>query len=630
MTIKEFAEIAGVSVSTISKIMNNKDESISAETRAHVLRLAKEYHYNPGKASLQGKKTLSLGLILRSDQDTGPTLGGVLRAASELGYTLILKSSNDCPETEKKNILTLIGMHVDGILWERISPHISENEEIIIKSSTPYVKLMEESDIPISIDFYRMGYAAAKTLIDKNHTEIACFLDSGRRCEEFFEGYRRCLFDHRIAFSEEFVFRSIEEELIRKLANHSFSAILVSHYRSAAEFYRIMEKLHYSIPYDLSLISLQEGDPKDAFPSPISALPIPYKEYGYGLTKYFIQSIEKREASPPSDLCITLNHDATIDIPYKARFKKILSIGSINIDHYMNFDTLPSSRMTAIAPNSYIYPGGKCINQAIGAAKLGHSVSLLGSVGNDADADFIYSSIAEYQIDAFALNRKKGYNTGQAYIFVQRDGNSMISIVSGANNALSEQDILSNERIFVNASYCLLQTEIPLPTVERAAKIAKKHKVKTVLKPSAAGLLPSSLLKHIDIIVPNLEELNAICPQASTMREKADHLLSLGIETVIVTLANRGFYLRQKSAELSANAQDFQSVDSTGAGDAFISALVSYLLYGYSICKAAKIANYAAGFSITRQGVTPSLIDKNSLESYILQRDAKLILEKED
>ncbi|MDO4787894.1 MAG: PfkB family carbohydrate kinase [Johnsonella sp.] len=628
MTIKEFAEIAGVSVSTISKIMNNKDESISAETREHVLRLAKEYHYSPGRSALYGKKTMSLGLIIRSEQDIGDTLGGVLHAASEMGYTLILKSSNHSPEIEKKNILTLLGMNVDGILWERVSPFAEENEEFLIKSSLPYIKLMEESELPIAIDFHHMGYRATKTLIDKNHTEIACFLKEGRRRESFLEGYKKCLFDHQIKFNEEFIFHSIDEELIRKLAKHSFSAILTSHYHSAADFYRIMEKLHYSIPYDLSLISLKEGSPGDSLHSPISALYIPYKEYGFQLTKYLIHLIEKNALLPVSELDISLNHDATIDIPYQSRLKKIISIGSINIDHYMNFDALPNSGMTAIAPNSYMYPGGKCINQAIGAAKLGHSVSLLGSVGNDGDADFIYSSIAEYQIDAFALNRKTGYKTGQAYIFVQRDGNSMISIVSGANNALSEQDILNNERIFANASYCLLQTEIPLPTVKRAAKIAKMHGVKTVLKPSAAKLLPSSLLKSINIIVPNLEELHAICPEASSMEEKAAYLLSLGIETVIVTLADRGFYLRQKSTELFAAAEDFKSVDSTGAGDAFISALVSYLLYGYSMIKAAKIANYAAGFSITRQGVTPSLIDKNSLESYILQRDADLILKK--
>ena len=47
MTIKEIAKLAGVSISTVSKIMNNKDESISAETRENVLRIAKEYNYKP-------------------------------------------------------------------------------------------------------------------------------------------------------------------------------------------------------------------------------------------------------------------------------------------------------------------------------------------------------------------------------------------------------------------------------------------------------------------------------------------------------------------------------------------------------------------------------------------------------
>lgn len=628
MTIKEFAEIAGVSVSTISKIMNNKDESISAETREHVLKLAKEYNYSPGKSLLTGRKTLTLGLVLKSERDINMMLGGIIAAAANMGYGLIVRSSENSFELERKNLLSLINMNVDGILWEAVSCRHMDNEYILLKSSLPYINLLGKNNSPLKIDFKNMGYSATKSLIDKNHSEIGCFLGRGRRIKDFLDGYKKCLFDNHIKFDESLVFDNLDDNLIQKIAQHSLSAIIVSHYNCAMEFYSIMDRLHYSIPYDLSIVSLKDDSKTEANYPPLSTLHIPHREYGFQITKYFIDCLEKNEESSISPLQIQLENEDSIDIPYASRLKKVISIGSINIDHYMNFDSLPSSGTTAIAPNSYIYPGGKSVNQAIGVSKLGHSVSILGSVGNDSDADFIYSSINEYQIDAFALTRKKDYKTGQAYIFVQRDGHSMISIVSGANNALLPDDILNNERIFCNASYCLLQAEIPLNTLEKAAKIAKKHGVKTVLKPSASKVLPENLLKNIDIIVPNLEELDEICPTRLSMQENAEYLLSLGIETVIVTLGKEGFYMKQKTQEYLVPAAKFESVDNTGACDAFISALVSYLLYGYSMINAAKIANYAAGFSITRQGVAPALIDRNSLESYILQKEAELILKK--
>ena len=87
----------------------------------------------------------------------------------------------------------------------------------------------------------------------------------------------------------------------------------------------------------------------------------------------------------------------------------------------------------------------------------------------------------------------------------------------------------------------------------------------------------------------------------------------------------QGCYLREKNLECRIPSGNFTSVDSSGAGDAFISALVSYLLYGYEIVTAAKIATYAAGLSTTRQGTTPALIDKDTLESFIRQKEPELL-----
>ena len=86
-----------------------------------------------------------------------------------------------------------------------------------------------------------------------------------------------------------------------------------------------------------------------------------------------------------------------------------------------------------------------------------------------------------------------------------------------------------------------------------------------------------------------------------------------------------GCYAKTKDFSSYFPAYPFDSVDSTGACDACISALSSYLLYGYDLRAAIRIASYAAGFSVTRQGIVPALIDKDTLESYISQRDPELL-----
>lgn len=65
-----------------------------------------------------------------------------------------------------------------------------------------------------------------------------------------------------------------------------------------------------------------------------------------------------------------LNNTDSIDIPYSSRLKKIISVGSINIDTYLNFKELSRPGKTMITPSSIIHPGGKCINEAIGVAKI--------------------------------------------------------------------------------------------------------------------------------------------------------------------------------------------------------------------------------------------------------------------
>ena len=108
--------------------------------------------------------------------------------------------------------------------------------------------------------------------------------------------------------------------------------------------------------------------------------------------------------------------------------------------------------------------------------------------------------------------------------------------------------------------------------------------------------IPEELYQNIDILVPNRKEAAALCPDCLMIEDQADFLFRKGVPVIIITLGHEGCYLKTADTEKFFPASDFISIDTTGGADAFISALASYLIEGYSIEKSIRIATYADRF----------------------------------
>lgn len=627
MNIRELAKLAGVSASTVSKIMNNKDSSISPPTRERVLQIAKQYNYQSYSSLIdKGTTTLTLGVVFRSVTTMNLTLDGILQAAQEAGYTILLKESGNDPERETQNLSVLCSHHVDGLIWEFVNRDSEKNMALLEKYEIPAVIFHSEYGNAVNIDYAELGRQAAQTLVDAGHTSIACIKAPIPGREAFTAGYQRCLFENHIPLENELIFEQIDNPLMQKIASHAISGVVSAHYETAARLYDAVRKLRYELPYDVSIVSLRDESMTPDVLRQLSTFTIPHYAYGEYLCKRLVGEIERGETDPPAfHKTALLDSESTVGIPHNSRLKKITVVGSINIDNYLKMDFLPRTGMTVSSSLSASYVGGKAINQAIGAAKLGQRVSVIGRVGNDVDSDTVYRALNITGVDSAGVKRSSGYKTGQAYIFVQKDGDSMISILSGANEALLPQDIRESDRVFENTAFCLVQTEIPMETVTEVCRTAKKHGAQTILKPVACGVLPEDLLRNVDIIVPNEAEINAICPLANDLESQTAQLLEAGVGTVIVTLGGAGCFVKTTQTAEYFTAVPSDVVDASGAADAFISALASYLLEGYSLRAAVRIASYAASFTIAREGVTPSLVDKNTLESYVTQREPDLL-----
>lgn len=631
MTIKEIAQLAQVSISTVSKIVNNKDENINIETRNRVLKIVKEYNYVPygSVKSTSDVKTFVLGILLKSVSKTNLFLNGIMSVAQAEGYGIMVYDSRDDMINELKNISALCKNKVDGIIWEPVCEESLEHRHYFETQNIEICLInAPEKFSSFLIDFQEIGYRATQMLLTYHHRKLGCLTKEGsRRSQLVLEGFRKCLFDHNIPFSENMKLPLETEEWYNGILTHVPTGIVSSHYASSMILMEQLRKLKFQLPYDLSLISLRD-DVRDNIPSAgISSIKIPYYEFGHFVCERLIEKCEKKDIqSQTFDMNCDLENTLSLDTPFSSHSKRIVVVGSINIDVTLNVEELPQPGKTISTNKHSVIPGGKGANQAVGVAKLENEVTLIGRVGNDYDSTLVYNCMEEHHVDIQGIKRDIRDETGKAYIHVQSDGESMITILAGANQNLSPEDISCFDDLFEHSEYCLLQTEVPQSAVLESARRAHDHGVKNILKPAAIKHISSSLMQYIDIFVPNRKEAEILCPEETDIEGKAEAFLKMGAKTVIITLGHRGCYIRDSSFSGYLPAADFLPVDTTGAADAFISTLAVYLLNGYSLIKAAKIATYAAGFCVSRQGVIPALIDRNSLETYIARKEPELLI----
>lgn len=632
MTIKEIAKLAGVSISTVSKIVNNKDQNINSETRNRVLKIVKEYNYTPyGMVkNISTAKTFLLGVLLNNYCNSGNMLDGILSAAQERGYSILLLDSKNSSEDELKHITTLCRNKIDGLLWEPVSAQSFKYIHYFSEASIPIVYLnAPETVISCSIDYQKLGYCCAKHLLQWRHTRIGCLMKKNDfRSQKVYQGVKECLFDHHISQFDGMSLDLSEPDFISRLASLGITGIISSYFDETLKLYQKFHALRYQIPADYSLITLCNDNLRDiCFPA-VSSIQIPYGELGYQACQQLIAFCEKKIEHTDS---IFLDHgnfihkDATLQLPPALRAGKFLVLGSVNADVTLTVDDLPETGKSTLITDSSSCAGGKGTNQSVGAARLGHEAILLGKVGSDADAGLIFDILNQNQLPADGILKVADSPTGKAYIYIQKDGEVSISYIPGANSRLNAEDIRFQKKLMESCEFCLISTDIPIEAATEAAVMAKELSIRTILKPSALNALPDIIYQTTDIFVPNEQEAAAFCPQFSTIEEQANYFYNRGIPVVIITLGHSGCYVRTQHLQKYFPAANFEVVDTTGGADAFICALAVHLSDGYPLEKAIPIAQYAAGFCISQQGVTSALVTKDTLHSYIRIQAPKLL-----
>lgn len=278
----------------------------------------------------------------------------------------------------------------------------------------------------------------------------------------------------------------------------------------------------------------------------------------------------------------------------------ITVVGSINLDFVATGAALPTPGETVTGAALAIHPGGKGANQALAARRLGAEVSLIGRVGADAMADQALALQRADGVDLARVTVDAAAATGAALIAVDAEGENQIMVASGANATLTP-DLLPD--VIEGALIC--QLEIPLETV--AAAVARATGLVCVNLAPTNLAIDDAVLRRADLLVVNEAE-------AGDFGRRLHGLPGL----VAVTWGSRGATLLRDGVRVAtAEPPEVDAVDTTGAGDAFVGALVVAMLEGMAPAEALRFACAAGALTAAKAGAQSSLPCRGEVEAAV-------------
>jgi ribokinase len=298
-----------------------------------------------------------------------------------------------------------------------------------------------------------------------------------------------------------------------------------------------------------------------------------------------------------------------------------LIIGSVNTDYSARGVTFPKPGETARGESFQQGLGGKGANQAVAVARLGARARFLARIGDDDRGRDAVRQLRAEGIDVGPVAEIEGEQTGAALILVGHDGEKQIAMVPGANARLSPADIAAEARSIRAAVAIVAQLEVPVESVLAAFRLARAAGVLTVLDPAPAQPLPDELYRLTDAIKPNRGEAETLAgvrvQDRASARKAADVLLARGVGLVSVQAGEQGDLLATPHEEHWLPRFRVDTVDATGAGDAFVAALTVALVEGRPPAVSGRFASAAAALSTTKFGAQPGLPTRQELERFL-------------
>ena len=299
----------------------------------------------------------------------------------------------------------------------------------------------------------------------------------------------------------------------------------------------------------------------------------------------------------------------------------LFTIGSSNTDLVIYLDHIPKIGETVIGGESQVIFGGKGANQAVAAKKAGSDVKFITQLGNDNFGNELIKYFISLDFPEKYLLIDKNQPSGIAQIFVSKKGENSIAVASGSNATLfyDRVEIFLDE--IMNEDLLLMQFEIPIKTVTSIINFCSNKKVRSIINPAPAALLPDEVIKKIWMITPNELEAEfltgiSIIDKKSTL-DAAKKIINKGVEHCIITRGRKGSIWLSDLGGYEFNVPVVNAIDSTAAGDVFNGYLANAISENLPIEKAIAQAHAAASLSVTIKGAQTSIPSKEETITFL-------------
>lgn len=310
--------------------------------------------------------------------------------------------------------------------------------------------------------------------------------------------------------------------------------------------------------------------------------------------------------------------------------KKIVCLGSFVVDLTCRTDHLPLPGESVVTDFFKMGPGGKGANQAVAAKRAGANIVLMTKIGDDLLSAVAKESFKNEGFDeAYILKDSKNF-TGIALIIVDKNtSQNSIAVAPGACEHINDSDINLLQKQIESCDIFLTQLEVNIDAIEKAINFAHDKKKMIVLNTAPIRPISDELLSKASIVTPNEIEatsLTGITVTDINSARKASHVLfDRGCKQVVITLGKQGSYVNDGKSEHFVKPIDVNTIDTTGAGDAFTGGLVTALAEDYPLYEAVKFATAVAALSTTKLGTAPSMPYRKEIDDLVQKTYGRLL-----
>ncbi len=308
ITIKQIAELAGVSVTTVSQILNNKGSRFSEQTRRRVMEIVDEYQYKPDffAANLINRHSKTIGMIVPDVTDFffSKVIEGVEHYLNPLGYMIILCNSRHDIEQENRYLNELSHRSVDGILMatpNRLDADHELGSEFYRRHPIVLIDrgLNDRDWGQLLVQEYAGAQELLRMLVKKGHRHIGMLKESAGyyQLTERVKAYQQVVFEYQLPFDESYIcsgeltiaggYHAAKEVL----KNKKITAIFCGNDEMAIGCYQAIYEAGLKIPEDISVVGFDGLEVSQYMVPPLTTVFQPSFEIGFSSAKFLVDAI---------------------------------------------------------------------------------------------------------------------------------------------------------------------------------------------------------------------------------------------------------------------------------------------------------------------------------------------------